>query len=68
MKCLTSIEAGLHKHSYSSDTQLKIIRGDVGSIADDEGQRFHTFDEGLCVVLAKVLTQCQAVLVDQWVI
>lgn len=36
IQCLTSIEAGLHKHSYSSDTELKVVRGDMSSITDDE--------------------------------
>lgn len=40
----------------------------MGSITNDERECFHTLDERLGVVLAKILTQCQTVLVDQWVI
>lgn len=62
---LTSVEAGLHKHPDGSHTQLKVVRGDVRGVAHDERQRLHAFDERLGVVLAQVLTQGQAVLVDQ---
>lgn len=65
---LTSIEAGLHKHSDGSDTQLKVVWGDVGGVTDDERECFHTLDKRLGVVLTQVLTQRQTVLVDQWVI
>lgn len=64
---LTSIEAGLHEHTDGSNTQLKVVGGDVGSVANDKGQGFHTFDERLGVVLAQVLSQSQAVLVYQGV-
>lgn len=40
----------------------------MSSIPDNERERLHTFDKRLGVVLAQVLTQCQTVLVDQWVI
>ena len=59
---LTSVEAGLHEHADGLDAQLKVVGGDVGSVAHDEGQRLHALDEGLGVVLAQVLAQGQAVL------
>lgn len=65
---LTSVEAGLHKHSYSSDTQLEIVGRDMSSITDNERQRLHALDERLGVVLAKILTQSQTILVDQRVV
>lgn len=40
----------------------------MGCVTDDEGQRLHTLDERLGVMLAQVLTQSQTVLVDQGVI
>lgn len=40
----------------------------MGGVSNDERKRLHTLDQRLRVVLAEVLTQCQTVLVDQWVI
>lgn len=62
---LTSVQAGLHKHSYGFHTQFKVVRGDVGGVAHDERQRLHALDEGLGVMLAQILTHSQTVLVDQ---
>lgn len=62
---LTSVEACLHEHTDGSHTQLKVVGGDVGSVANNKGQGFHAFDERLGVVLTQVLSQSQAVLVDQ---
>lgn len=67
-KSLTSVEASLHKHSYRSHAQFKILWGDVGGVPDDEGQRFHTLNQRLGVVVTQVLTQGQTVLVHQRII
>lgn len=64
---LTSVQAGLHKHTDGSHTQLKVVRGDVSGVPHDEGQRLHTLDEGLGVMLAQILTHRQTVLVHQTV-
>lgn len=62
---LTTIQAGLHKHPDGFHTQLKVVGGDVRGVAHDEGQRLHTLDEGLGVVLTQILAHGQAVLVHQ---
>lgn len=64
---LTAVQAGLHKHTDGSHTQLKVVRGDVSGVPHDEGQRLHALDEGLGVMLAQVLTHRQTVLVHQTV-